>query len=89
MVDKTKVPTAAKEPESVSAAPAPSTTAVRPPANIFLNVHGTLLTLDNGRAFPRNSVMQLTAAEVERFRRAEAATRQRFIVPHSGPAHNA
>jgi len=60
-----------------------------PAADVFLNVHGTLLTLDNGRGFPRGGVMRLTPAEVARFKRAEAATKQRLIVPHPGPPHNA
>ena len=74
----------------VPVAPANVAQVARPkPTDVFQNVHGTLLTLDNGRAFSRGSVMRLTPAEVERFRRIEAITKQRFIIPHPGPAHNA
>ena len=72
-----------------NATPNPKAAASTPAADVFLNVHGTLLTLDNGRGFPRGGVMRLTPAEVARFKRAEAATKQRFIVPHPGPPHNA
>jgi hypothetical protein len=74
----------------VSVAPAGVAQIAKPkPTDVFQNVHGTLLTLDNGRAFSRGSVMRLTPTEVERFRRIEAITKQRFIIPHPGPAHNA
>jgi len=84
----TAVPTIVPSPNERDASPVRAASPVRQESNIFLNVHGTLLTLDNGRAFPRNSVMRLTPAEVARFKKVEATTKQRFIVAHPGPAHN-
>ncbi len=54
----------------------------------FMNVHATTLMLDNGLLFLPGKVMRLTPAEIERFKRAEASTHERFIHLHPGPAEN-
>ena len=63
-----------------------STEAKTPTAQLaktkWRNIGNTLLTLDDGAQFPRNTVAELSPAEVERFQQAER--NGRLIAPVGG-----
>jgi hypothetical protein len=58
--------------------------AVTPPSPKYRNISTTLLTLDSGKHFPRNSVEALTDAEVGRFQQAERNSGNRHIARVGG-----
>lgn len=66
-----------KAPPVTDAAPTKSTAA--PAKSKYRNISSTLLTLDDGSHFPRNTIAELTTAEVERFQQAERNSRSRHI----------
>jgi len=55
-----------------------------PKAAKYRNISPMLLTLDDGRHFPRNSIAELTPAEVERFEGAVRNTGRAHIAPVGG-----